>query len=216
MNDDGRAALPRCAVVWLTTTAGTIALGAWLLPDLGDARRTLTGPGPAGLTFDQLLLWTFAAAVLVGVGWLWTVTTLATLEAALGRSTHPGTGRGINAGIRRLVLAACGVALAGGLSTPALATPGQLHQDRAGASTGSAVRGLPLPDRPSSGGTRDPVVVVRPGDTLWELAARQLPRTADAAAVAARCRLIHELNRDLIGDDPDLIHPAQRLRIPGS
>lgn len=219
MNDDGRAALPRCAAVWLTTTAGALALGAWLLPDLGEARRALTSPALTGPTFDQLLLWAFAAAALVGAGWLWTVTTVVTLGAAVGRPARPVTGRGTTAGVRRLVLAACGVALAGGLSTPALATPGQLHQDHAGASTASAVRGLPLPDRPSGGipgGHPHRGVVVRPGDTLWDLATRQLPRTADHAAVAAYCRLIHELNRDLIGDDPDLIHPAQRLRLPGS
>lgn len=206
MIDDGRAALPRCTAVWLTTTAGALVLGAWLLRDLGDALRAMTGSGLHTVTFDQLLVWPFAAAALAGVGWLWTVTTVVTLGAALGRPPGPTERHGIPAWLRRLVLAACGVALAGGLS-PAVATPGQLHQDQAGASTGVTVRDRPLPDR---------VVVVRPGDTLWDLAAEGLPQAADDATVAARCRLIYELNRDLIGDDPDLIHPALRLRLPGS
>lgn len=207
MNDDGRAALPRCTAVWLATTAGALALGAWLLPDLGAAHRALTDSRLPALTLDQLLVWLFTAAALVGVGWLWTVITVVTLEAALGRSREAAGGRGIPTGLRRLVLAACGVtlaaALSGGLSAPAVATPGQLHQDQAGART----------EAPSS---PERVVVVRPGDTLWDLAARQLPRAADDAAVAARCRLIYELNHDLIGDDPDLIHPGLRLRLPGS
>ncbi|HEU4811491.1 MAG TPA: hypothetical protein VFT00_05080 [Nocardioides sp.] len=212
MNDDGRATLPRCAAVWLTTTAGALALGAWLLPDLGDAHRALTGSGLPGPSFDRLLLWLFAAAALAAAGWLWTVTTVVTLEAALGRSPDPAGGRGIPVGLRRLVLTACGVAVIGGLSAPALATPGKLHQDEASTAARTRVHGLPLPATAAP----DRVVVVRPGDTLWGLARRQLPRAADDAAVAARCRLIYELNRDLIGDDPDLIHPALRLRLPGS
>jgi nucleoid-associated protein YgaU len=58
------------------------------------------------------------------------------------------------------------------------------------------------------------VVVVEPGDTLWRIALRHLPPGAGAAEVMGACSRIHELNRDVIGDDPDLIHPGQRLRLP--
>ena len=53
-----------------------------------------------------------------------------------------------------------------------------------------------------------------PGDTLWDLAGADLGPGADAAAIDARWREIYALNRGVIGPDPDLIQPAQRLRLP--
>jgi nucleoid-associated protein YgaU len=61
---------------------------------------------------------------------------------------------------------------------------------------------------------RPAVVVVRPGDTLWGLTRAELPPTADDSAVADRVREIHRANRAVIGADPDLIQPHQRLRMP--
>ena len=62
---------------------------------------------------------------------------------------------------------------------------------------------------------REPaVVVVRPGDTLWAIARADLPRHADEGAIARRVREIHQANRSVIGPDPDLIRPHQRLRMP--
>lgn len=49
---------------------------------------------------------------------------------------------------------------------------------------------------------------VRPGDTLWDLAARHL---GDPFAWPK----LHDANRDQIRD-PDLIHPGQRLKLPAS
>jgi nucleoid-associated protein YgaU len=57
-------------------------------------------------------------------------------------------------------------------------------------------------------------VVVRPGDTLWDLAARALGPGASAAAVAAEWPRWHEANRDRIGPDPHLILPGMHLRPP--
>ena len=50
-------------------------------------------------------------------------------------------------------------------------------------------------------------VTVRPGDTLWDLA-------ADHLGSGDRWPAIYALNRAVIGADPDLIQPAQRLRLP--
>jgi nucleoid-associated protein YgaU len=133
--------------------------------------------------------------------------------------------------VRRVVLAACGVALAGAVTAPAGAAP---DPPRAAGHEAAGVSGLPLPDR-ATGGVPDtsaavrlarsghsrpvtpapaPVVVVRPGDTLWDLAAAYLTPGAGPAEVTACWHRIHELNRDVIGDDPDLIQPDQRLRLP--
>jgi hypothetical protein len=59
-------------------------------------------------------------------------------------------------------------------------------------------------------------VVVRRGDTLWDIAARHLGPDATAADVATEWPRWHRANRDLIGPEPDLILPGQRLRPPGS
>jgi len=57
-------------------------------------------------------------------------------------------------------------------------------------------------------------VVVRPGDSLWTIAARRLGRRATPAAVAASWPGWWTANRSVIGPDPDLIHPGQRLMPP--
>ena len=83
--------------------------------------------------------------------------------------------------------------------------------------------GLQLPDRPVAAApppaaappAADPAaVVVRRGDTLWAIAARSLPPGASAADIAHACGQWHAANRDVIGDDPNLIFPMQRLAPP--
>jgi len=56
--------------------------------------------------------------------------------------------------------------------------------------------------------------VVQPGDTLWGLAEGSLPAGATAAQVAARWPDWWSTNREVVGDDPDLLHPGQTLRAP--
>ncbi|MCW2844905.1 MAG: hypothetical protein JWN22_2821 [Nocardioides sp.] len=221
MNDHVRAPLSRCTAVWASVTTALLALSTWLLPDLAEARDALTGAGLADQPFERLLVWLCSAVALAGACWLWSVITVVTLEAVRGRP-HAAL-PGVPAVVRRAVLAACGVALTGGLAAPALATPGELHQRRTGAPAAS-ISGLPMPDRASGaipGGAHlarglslhdsrlrgNPVVVVRTGDTLWRLAEQAL---GDGAAWPR----IYDLNRDVIGSDPDVIHPDQRLRLP--
>ena len=94
---------------------------------------------------------------------------------------------------------------------------------------GSARVRVGVPDRPTSGAaTRytdvrsgQPVrvparVVVKPGDTLWSIAATELGPNATAEDVAARWPAWYDANRQQIGPDPDLILPGQVLRIPAS
>ncbi len=57
--------------------------------------------------------------------------------------------------------------------------------------------------------------VIRPGDTLWGVAAAHLPRGGRSAARIDRYwRWIHAANRGVLGDDPHLIHPGTRLVLP--
>ena len=60
---------------------------------------------------------------------------------------------------------------------------------------------------------RAEVVVVR-GDTLWSVAARTLGPGADDAAIAAEWQRWYAANRTVVGADPDLLLPGQRLLPP--
>lgn len=218
----GRAALTRCLLVLTAVSAGTVALVAPLLPAVLVLGGAVRSGAVAGEAFDDVLVQLCEAAVAGCAAWLWLATAVTTADAVRGqRSGH----RGVPGAVRRLVLAACGVALLGGLGAPAHAGDGGRT---------SPVEGLPLPDRTTTTShvstvfaraaaqqdrarpVRQPavVVVVRPGDTLWAIARADLPPEADDTTVAARARQIHLANRAVIGTDPDLIRPHQRLRMP--
>lgn len=55
---------------------------------------------------------------------------------------------------------------------------------------------------------------VRPGDSLWLIAAAHLPDTATVAQIDARCRELYALNESVIGADPNLILPGMQLQLP--
>jgi nucleoid-associated protein YgaU len=57
-------------------------------------------------------------------------------------------------------------------------------------------------------------VVVRPGDSLWRIAAAHLPPGASPAQVAAAWPVWYAANRATIGADPGLIRPGQVLVAP--
>ena len=194
----------RCVVVWGAVTAGALGLLAGVRPVL------VAGPG-AG--FDPVLVWGCALVAAATTCWLWAVATVVTADAVRG---HPTLRRGVPSGVRRAVLVLCGAAVAGGLAAPALAggeRPAGPH----------VLAGLRLPERvavvhpaaphatrhatpgavPEPGGS----VVVVPGDTLWDIAARRL-------GAAGSWPAIYALNRDVIGPDPGLITPGQRLTLP--
>lgn len=79
--------------------------------------------------------------------------------------------------------------------------------------------GMKLPDRPSTtlqAVSPDPAtsLYVRPGDTLWAIAARSLPATASVTDIAEATSRWYEANRAVIGPSPHLIFPGQKLTPP--
>jgi nucleoid-associated protein YgaU len=68
--------------------------------------------------------------------------------------------------------------------------------------------------RPTAG-THD-VVTVHRGDSLWAVAARHLGPGAGDAQIAHEWPRWYAANRDVIGDDPDLLVPGQQLRPPAA
>ena len=80
--------------------------------------------------------------------------------------------------------------------------------------TGAPPTGLRLPARLPDRGAAPRAPQVPPpwsyarGDTLWAIAARSLPAGATNAQIARACSQWHAANRDVIGDDPNLIFPT--------
>lgn len=211
----------RCLVVWTLASGGLGLTG-------GVTRSVLRAvpherPTLARTPLDVVLTDLAAVALLGCAAWLWVVTSVVVVEA-LGGGPAGTAPRGVPAGVRRAVLAACGVALVSGLTQPSHAAGPHSRSTHRGDLT--ALAGLPLPDRAVAaapppgdvehGPTGQPrTVLVRPGDSLWSLAARDLPATSPAALVTARWHAIYAANHSLIGPDPDVIVPGQRLRLPG-
>ncbi|HTE71829.1 MAG TPA: hypothetical protein VK640_01335 [Actinomycetes bacterium] len=148
-------------------------------------------------------------------------------------STAPSTaGSPMPSITRRLAAAALGVALSAGpvaahaaVDRPAGGPPSPTSptSPTSPAETGDAGdrHGWPRraawsADRPA----RRDAVVVRPGDTLWTLAATRLAdgdpadERADDRAVAAAWPRWWHANRAVVGPDPDLIRPGQVLHPP--
>lgn len=207
------APLHRCIAVWALATTTLAALAGWLVPDLAVALSAAT-EGRVG--FADALVQVSEGVLLGCAAWAWAVTGIVTSDAARGR---PASRSGVSSGLRRMVLVACGAALVSTLAVPAHAGTGTATSDRS--TPGAVLRGLPLPDRATAAdhGTRRPApppaeVVVRPGDTLWALAVADLSPGADDAAVSRRAEEIYRANRTVIGPNPDLIQPDQRLRLP--
>lgn len=86
---------------------------------------------------------------------------------------------------------------------PASPRPAQVAEPTTGSKT------EPVSD-PSTAST---VHVVRPGDSLWRIAATHSPASSDGGDIQARAQALYEENRDVIGAEPDLIHPGQELTL---
>lgn len=180
-----------------------------------------------GEGFSGLLVSGAALVAAASAAWSLLVLVAGTVEAATeGRIAvlrFTGCPAAWRRQLLRLLVPVIAPLLGVGTLTAASASPGPARPGHG--STGPALAmtldGLPLPDRqpdaaavpaerPSTNGLE-----VRPGDTLWQLAAGLLPSGADTREVAELCRRLYAVNRALIGEDPDVIRPGQQLRVPG-
>lgn len=198
--------------------SGTIAVLLGLLLPRARATATWIGdPAVVPSSFEQALAG-LASVLLCGcLAWWWLTITFAVVEAATTVRVGP-----CPRFLRRAVLLACGLGLVSGLA-PASAEP-SAGQPPAPDDPISLV-GLRLPDRPTAStrataqvrttAARDlpATYTVRPGDTLWDIAAARLPHTTDNVEVDAHWRRIWADNRSTIGRDPDLIHPGTVLHL---
>jgi hypothetical protein len=188
----------------------TLTRGGWALTALAGFSLCVLGPdatsfvsGVTGHDFPRAVLGLCALSQLVLSGGV-VLTVVASLlpgASPLLRALTPRL-------LRRMLFAGTAGALA---LTPAHADPASAP----GHTKTHDLTGLRLPDRPlTPAETPVPTVVVRPGDTLWAIAARSLPDGASNAEIARACASWYAANRRVIGDDPDRIFPAQRLAPP--
>ncbi len=165
--------------------------------------------------FDHLLLAIASWALLGCVVWAGLICVAAALEVTSRGRLAATTWVGCPPALRRVLLSSLGVALVSAPgAAPATLTASRLT-DGSGVSGSAERRTLPVPARPM-GSIRPAAsrLVVRPGDTLWDLAETRLPASAPAVAVAGQVERMYHRNRAVIGPDPDLIRPGQRLVSP--
>lgn len=214
----------------LRQVGGTALLLA-LVAGLGWASAPLAGQlvGGGALGFQASLAVGAAGIAWTGVLWSYGCLALAVLgrlPGAAGRAARRTAAAVTPALMRRLLEAALGASIA-------VAATGQVAYAATGTrSATSELSRLDPPDRPAAHGSSAPdpdrpgghsererrkapdLVRVHPGDTLWAIAAAHLPGAPDNAAIAASWPRWYAANRHVIGPDPDLILPGQRLRPP--
>lgn len=219
MFTSSRSVSARAAALWLGVTGAFGLLSGGALPAAAAAPPS---------TFAELLVVGCAVTALLAATWLWIVTTIVVVDVLrsgpeVRRTAGP---------VRALLLAACGVAVLTGTAQPAHADPRPVEPSQVVARQDSPLDGLPLPDRatgsdreirsaePRTAQPRDAQpaptgsVRVRPGDSLWAIAEAELGPGATPAQIAAYWPEIHLANRAVVGDDPHLIQPDQRLELP--
>jgi nucleoid-associated protein YgaU len=198
----------RSTAVWCLTSAAAGAVAAVALPTVA-ATPDLLAPAPG---FTDLLVSGCAAATVVATAWLWLITTDVVVRVVLAGHAGRVVVRRPGA-VRSLVLALCGVVALGATVSPARADDNRPL-------TPPSLSGLPLPDRATGGSTRPDQVLrpdvhlVRSGDSLWTIAEARLGSRATVADIAGYWQRIYARNADLIGPDPGLIVPGQRLELP--
>jgi len=232
-------ALPVGMVAVLAALVTTTAALRW---GTSGVLAAVTTPGPAD--FDDLLALAAAGAAWAVLGWLAAGLLLSMASQARHRDGRLARlAQAITPlAVRRLAALLLGLGLVG--APLAVALPAQADRNVATAEERANADAPPVdlpgleewtPDRPapavaSSGKTAEPLtllvsrphrgrgvsdhVVVRRGDTLWDIAARALGPDASIADIAASWPRWHAANTSTIGPDPDLILPGQLLRPP--
>ena len=186
------------------------------------------GADGAAATLATGALWCLAAWVAVGL----LVCLGAVLPGACGRMAVRSARRVLPAAVYRLVAGAAGL---GVLLSPVAAgasAPGAPAATSAPAPAWPSDSPLPAPAWPATPAPALPhatpappvrapapapapaTVVVRPGDSLWSIAAAHLPRAAGPPQVAREWPRWFAANRPVLGADPDLIRPGQVLHAP--
>lgn len=173
-----------------------------------------------------------ALAAVTGMSWLvlgWLALGLTCCAAGAlpglgGRAARAVAARLVPATLRQAAAVVLGVSIATGGATAAGAAPAPGPGAVAVSAGGPGIgvdwptvpgRSISAPAAPAGrAGSATQAVVVAPGQCLWDIAADRLGRDATDAQVAAEWQRWYATNRAVIGPDPDLIRPGQRLIAP--
>jgi nucleoid-associated protein YgaU len=126
-----------------------------------------------------------------------------TIPFGIGRAARP-----VVAGVMLLTLLRVGPA---GATTP----PPSVRLVSVQPSGSNAAEAVDTESRPQDGPS---AYEVQRGDSLWRIARRLLETRGSAISgsdITLTWRAIYDLNKAVIGDDPNLIHPGQVLELPG-
>jgi nucleoid-associated protein YgaU len=184
-----------------------------------SAPRTYAAAATAGVQ-SPVDLWVEIGAEALGVlvlAWLAAVvlvTIVGGVPGRAGRSARRVAGAIAPAVVSSLIRGGLGLGAGAAFGTSSVLAMTSLP---APAAATSADHPWPVLDRASvvTGALSRQPYVVRPGDSLWAIAARHLgSRHPSAADIAAAWPSWWVANRDVVGDDPALIHPGQRLDVP--
>lgn len=214
----GTVALSGAAELGLAFAVGSQLTG---LSELSTARDD---PAAAAAALDRVLLGLASGVALVA----WTRWCMSLAETLIALASEAAGTRHLAASVKGLRRHHCSpaVLLVLGLSTVGATVPAAATGwDGA---PGPRLDGLRLPDLPAArvpaaarpterAACHPSSVVVAPGDSLWTIAAEQLVTATSAPTVRAVARSWprwHAINRDVIGPDPDLLLPGQRLEHP--
>ena len=209
-----------CALGALTTmtllAAATVCGLWWLTSDLHEAARQ------RGTTIDEAVGLTAAVGSWLCVGWFVLAaacSVAAAVPGAIGRRCSAAAEVLAPWTLRKIVTVGLGLtvvtgpAAAAAPATPTLDNAPTSVMAHASSRTEERVgTDLPPLDRPAE---LAQVVTVGPGECLWSIAARHLGPAATDAEIAGAWPDWYAANRTVIGADPNLLQPGQRLVVPG-
>lgn len=203
---------PRCVAVVIASVLVEVVLLRAAVP------ATLAADAPT-LAAEQRIGAALTAGVLIAAlaAWTWWCGSVL-LALRLGRTSSVRartTGRGsrwVRVAALTLGIGTIGLTAA----APASADPGGARQPSCEPLEAARLDGLTLPVLPSAprhSPAAATTLVVGRGDSLWSLATSHLDPPSPATAVDRLWRRWYAANRDVIGPDPDLLQPGQRLRV---
>ncbi len=220
----------RVALAWLSWLVGlalaTVVLGSSTPALLAAVHSAGSGPDDAVAAAAALTGWAVLGWLAAGTA----LTVLAVLARTAGTAasliaqpldrlatalTPTSWGEAVRTSLRwGVVASATGGALLGvpaharpAMEQPVLSMPSMPSMER----MSEPASDLPDLDRPETRAT----YLVRPGDCLWSIAERAIGPEATHAAIARAWPRWWRANRSVIGPDPAVIHPGQRLVVPG-
>jgi nucleoid-associated protein YgaU len=167
------------------------------------------------MSFGDLLVKGATWALALGAAWAVLVCAAAVLEVVSAGRLAITARLGCPAPARRALLAGLGVVLAsGGVVVTSQVSAAPPVAGSGGGSRGQL--GLAVPSRPTGSTPAVPRqrVEVQPGDSLWRLAEQRSRAATSDAGIARLVARTYRTNRHIIGADPDLIRPGQRLQVP--